>query len=342
LKAGKEWLPKSKTIWGFSFMKVSVCIPTYNSGKFIGETIESVLKQTFNDYELIVCDNVSTDETEEVCRKFTDPRFKYLRFTEFVGQAENWNRALEQAKNEYVILLHSDDVLLPTYLEKAVAVLDKNEDVGFVHCAVRHIDENGKNLTLQQLYKEDLIDREEDLLRKLLLEGCVVSPVGVLTRTKVYQEVGNFTDQIVWGVDAHMWTRISLNFPVAYIAETLALYRQHTNSGTSGVMKSGRYGTDEVWMMNDIFKQIPREREDLQKLHKEAIKQVAHRTWCHAEALCEKGDLQATRVGIRRAVFIYPAMLFESRVLALWMASFLGYRWFKKMRTTKKSVLNNG
>jgi glycosyltransferase involved in cell wall biosynthesis len=321
-------------------MKVSICIPTYNSGKFISQTIESVLKQTFQDYELIVCDNLSTDETEEVCRKFTDSRFRYVRFEEFVGQAENWNRALAQANNEYVILLHSDDILLPTYLEKAVKVLDENEDVGLVHCAVQHIDETGKTLDLQQLYDEDFIDREEKLLRKLLLEGCAVNPVGVLVRKKVYEKIGNFTDKIVWGVDAHQWTRIALNFPVAYLAEMLALYRQHTNSGTSGVMKTGRYGSDEKWMMEDIFKQVPLERDDLHKLHSEAIKQVAHRTWCHAEALCEKGDMQATRAGIRRAVSIHPPILFKSRVLALWMASFLGYDWFKKMQTAKNSALN--
>jgi glycosyltransferase involved in cell wall biosynthesis len=322
-------------------MKVSVCIPTYNTGKFIGETIESVLSQTFKDYELIVCDNVSTDNTEEICRKYTDPRFTYLQFNEFVTQAGSWNRALEQANNEYVMLLHSDDVLLPTFLEKAVALLDQNSDVGLVHCAVRHIDENGHELSLQQLYKNDFIDREERLLRTLLLEGCAVNPVGVLARKTVYKKVGNFTDKIVWGVDAHMWTRIALNFPVAYLAEPLALYRQHTSSGTSGVMKTARNGSDEKWMIEDIFRQIPAERKDLHQLRQEAIKQVAHRTWCHAEALCEKGDMQATRAGIRRAVSIHRPMLFESRVPALWLASFLGYDWFKRMQTTKKSVLHS-
>lgn len=319
-------------------MKVSVCIPTYNTGKFIGETIESVLNQTFSDYELIVCDNVSTDETEEVCKKYDDPRFKYLRFDEFVGQAENWNRALEQATNEYVILLHSDDILLPAFLEKAVPVLDKNKDVGLLHCSVQHIDETGEIIGSQQLFKDNFVDREENHLRKFLLEGCVINPVGVLARRRVYEEVGNFTDKIVWGVDPHMWTRIALKFPVAYLAEPLAQYRIHSNSGTSGVMKSGRYATDEVWMMEDIFNQIPTERKDLHDLYNKAIKQVAHRVWCHAEELCQRGDLKSTRIGVWKAVLIRPTMLFESRVFALWVASFLGYTWFSKFQTMKKLV----
>ncbi|MBX7175066.1 MAG: hypothetical protein K1X72_29075, partial [Pyrinomonadaceae bacterium] len=196
----------------------------------------------------------------------------------------------------------------------------------------------GHELLLQKLYDEDFVDREEKLLKKFLLEGCAVNPVGVLVRKTAYEKVGKFTDKIVWGVDAHMWTRIALNFPVAYLAEPLALYRIHTNSGTSGVMKTARNGTDEVWMMNDVFDQIPAERQDLIQLRKTAIKQVAHRTWCHAEALCEKGDMQATRAGVKRAVSINPAMLFQTRVPALWLASFFGYDWFKKLHGVKNSV----
>lgn len=322
-------------------MKVSVCIPTYNTARYIGETIESVLRQTFDDYELVVCDNASIDGTEEICRKFDDPRFRYEKFDEFIGQAENWNRALGLASGELVILLHSDDVLLPEFLEKAVAVFDENEDVGMVHCAVRHVDENGNPLTVQQLYAQDFVDREEKLLKKLLLEGCVVSPAGVLVKRKVYEAVGDFTDKIVWGVDPHMWTRIALKFPVAYLAEPLALYRVHTSSGTAGVMKTARNGSDEVWMMEDIFRLIPENRADLRDLHDEAIRQVAHRTWCHAEELCRRGDMQATRAGIRRAISINRAMLFETRVSTLWLASFLGYEWFRKIHSIKHKLANN-
>ncbi|CAF4927138.1 unnamed protein product, partial [Rotaria sp. Silwood1] len=201
--------------------------------------------------------------------------------------------------------------------------------------------ESGQKVAAEKLYDKDFVDHKEVLLKKLLLEGCAVNPVGVLVRKEVYKTVGNFTDQIVWGVDAHMWTRIALKFPVAYLAEPLAQYRVHSNSGTSKVMKTGRYATDEVWMMEDIFKQIPQERKDLHLLHTKAIKQIAHRTWCHAEELCRQGDLQSTRIGIRKAVSINWSMIFESRVLALWIASFFGYDWFKKMKTTKKTVLNN-
>jgi hypothetical protein len=91
-------------------------------------------------------------------------------------------------------------------------------------------------------------------------------------------------------------------------------------------------------MMEDVFKQIPPERRELLSLHDKVIKQVAHRTWCHAEELCRQGDMKSTRAGIKRAVSIDRSMLFETRVAALWLASFFGYDWFQKTQAMKKSV----
>ena len=317
---------------------ISVCIPTYNTARYIGQSIQSVLSQDCQDYELVICDNASTDETGEICRRFEDPRIRYIRFDEFVGQAANWNRCLELAQGEYVVLLHSDDLLQPAFLRRASEILDNHAEVGLVHCTVQHISQDGSPLMLQRLYDGDVVDTEEQLLRKLLLEGCVVNPAGVMVRRKVYAAVGKFTEQIVWGVDWHMWARIALRYPVVYLAETLALYRQHQQSGTIGVMATARNGSDEVWMMNDLFQLIPAERTALQALYPQAIRQVAHRTWCFAEEMCQRGFGSATRAGIRRAVSIRPAMLLESRVWALWIASWLGYEWFARLHRLKRGV----
>src|SRR5262249_10962000 len=165
--------------------KVSVCIPTYNSGHYLGAAIESVLSQEFADYELVICDNASTDETPLICRRYNDPRVRHVRFEQLVGQAANWNRCLELAQGEYVTLLHADDLLSPAFLPCAVAVLDAHREVGLAHCAVRHIDQGGAPLFLQQLYDKDCIDAEGQTLRKLLLDGCVVNPAGVMARRGV-------------------------------------------------------------------------------------------------------------------------------------------------------------
>jgi glycosyltransferase involved in cell wall biosynthesis len=317
--------------------KISICIPTYNSARYLGAAIESALAQDAGDFEVVVCDNASTDETPELIRKYaTDSRLRPVRYEQLVGQAANWNRCLDLARGEYIVLLHADDVLRPAFIRRAAEIIDANPDVGLVHCAVQHVDTNLAPLHLQSLFDEDRVDREGDLLRRLLLDGCVVNPCGVMVRRSVYERIGRFTEEIVWGVDWHMWIRVALCGPAAYLSETLALYRQHAQSGTSGVMATARNGLDELWMMKDIFARIPAERADLHALQPQVIRGIAHRTWCFAEEMCRLGYRRAARAGIRRAVGIRPAMLADPKVWGLWLATWLGYGWFTALHTWKQ------
>jgi hypothetical protein len=238
----------------------------------------------------------------------------------------------------YVVLLHADDLLKPMFLARAAAILDAHPDVGMVHCAVQHVDQNLAPLHLQSLAKEDRIDRNGSLLRRLLLDGCVVNPCGVMVRRSVYEKVGKFTEEIVWGVDWHMWIRVALAGPVAYLAEPLGLYRQHQQSGTSGVMATARNGSDERGMLKDIFRLFPDARKDLQDLWPQAVKGIAHRTWCFAEEMCQLGHSRAARAGIRRSIEIRSAMLAEPKVWSLWLATYLGYDWFASLHAKKQRL----
>src|SRR5262245_50550402 len=143
---------------GDSEVKVSVCIPTYNTARYLPETVASVLRQTYGDYELIICDNASTDGTGELCKDYVDPRVRYVRYETLVGQAANWNRCLGLASGEFVILLHADDLLHEDFLSRAVAMLEGNPAVNLVHCAVQHITSSGEHLTVQRHYGEDQVD----------------------------------------------------------------------------------------------------------------------------------------------------------------------------------------
>ncbi len=153
--------------------KVSVCIPSHNAARFLPAAIESVLAQEFDDFEVIVSDDASTDETQTVCEGYEDPRVRVVRSDGRLGQAGNWNRCVELATGPYVILLHADDELRPAYLRRTVDVLDSYRDVALVHCAVQRIDANGTHLTVQRLFDEDRIDQNDATLRQLLLDGCV-------------------------------------------------------------------------------------------------------------------------------------------------------------------------
>jgi glycosyltransferase involved in cell wall biosynthesis len=318
--------------------RISICIPSYNSVRFLAEAIESALAQDYPDLEVVVCDNASTDGTPELCARYSDARLRVCRFEELVGQAANWNRCLELARGELVLLLHADDVLRRTFVSEAVHVLDANPAAAMVHCTAEHVDAEGGHLHLQRVWRQSGVYPGRDLARRLLLEGCIVNPAGVLVRKSAYAAVGPFTDAVVWGVDWHMWTRLALHGDVAYLAEPLALYREHGQSGTSGVMTSARNGSDELWMMNDLFRRIPPAHRELSSLHGEAMRGIAHRTWCFAEQMCREGFPRAARAQLRRAVQLRPSLLLDRRVPTLWLATYLGYHWFERAHQLRRRL----
>jgi glycosyltransferase involved in cell wall biosynthesis len=318
--------------------KVSVCIPAYNGRAYLEDALESVLRQSFVDWELVICDDASTDDTSDICRSIPDSRVRYLRFAQNGGQAVNWNRCIDAAQGQYVVLLHQDDMLGPTYLERAVEVLDTCPKVALVHCAVQHIGAQGDPIRAQRLYGEDRIESGEVLFRQLVLRGCIVNPAGVMVRRQAYEAVGPFAAEIAWGIDWHMWIRIALRFDVAYLADDLARYRDHPQSGTAAVVAAARNGSDELWVIDEIFKAIRETRPDLYGMHGVSVRQVAHRTWCWAERMCQQGFERAARAGIRRAVEIWPGMLLEGRIWGLLAATYLGYSWFCRMQRIRASL----
>jgi glycosyltransferase involved in cell wall biosynthesis len=269
---------------------------------------------------------------------YSDPRFRATRSHRRLGQSQNWNRCIDLARGDYLIVLHADDKLMPGYLERAVAMLEIHQDVGLVHSAVQHVDEQGRPLALQQLFSDDRVDRYDETLRHLLVDGCVISPAGVTVRRAVYEHVGRFTGRIVWAVDWHMWIRIALRYPLAYLSEPLAAYRDHAQSGTAAVMASGRNARDERWALEDLFGLIASERPELCKLKPAAVRGVAHRTWCFAEAMCARGEMAAAQAGIRNSIRIWPGMLAEPRTWALWAATYTGYRYFAVAHERKQQL----
>ena len=142
--------------------KISVCIPVYNGSNYIAESIESVLAQTYKDFELIVVDNCSTDNTEEIVRNFNDPRLEYFRNKKNLGIVGNHNHCLGVAKGEYICIWHHDDVMLPDNLKFKVQLLDDQPEVGFVHSNIIMIDDKGEVVAPEIWYEGSRHDYIED------------------------------------------------------------------------------------------------------------------------------------------------------------------------------------
>ncbi|BAY48508.1 glycosyl transferase family protein [Scytonema sp. HK-05] len=128
--------------------RLSIGLPVYNGEKFIKEAIDSLLAQTFEDFELIISDNASTDKTEEICRAYAakDQRIRYYRNQKNIGCAPNFNRVFKLSSGEYFKWVAHDDLHAPDFLTKCIEVLDQDPSIILCHSKVYFIDEHGKFL----------------------------------------------------------------------------------------------------------------------------------------------------------------------------------------------------
>lgn len=121
---------------------VSIIMPSYNTANFIGETIKSVLEQTYKNWELLIVDDCSTDNTDEVVARYNDERITYMKNLKNSGAAVSRNKALNVARGKWIAFLDSDDLWYQTKLEEQIKYMEKN-DYAFSYTSYREIDENG-------------------------------------------------------------------------------------------------------------------------------------------------------------------------------------------------------
>src|SRR5919109_5579420 len=131
--------------------RVSIGMPVYNGVRFLKEAIESILAQTFEDFELIISDNASIDQTEQICREYAakDKRIRYYRNEKNLGAARNYNRVFELSTGEYFKWQAHDDLCDPQFLEKGVAVLARDPSIVLCYSKFLRIDEHGNPLTME-------------------------------------------------------------------------------------------------------------------------------------------------------------------------------------------------
>ena len=203
--------------------KVAVIIPTCNRSAFLKRAIESVCAQTYTDYEIIVVDDASTDDTPEVVAQFRDKPIQYIRHEENKGGSAARNTGITHSQSEYIAFLDDDDEWLVTKLGLQVALLDSSsERVGIVYTGNQTIDRATQKVrAIQRPTKRG--DLSNDLMR--------YNPVGptssTLIRRKCFEEVGMFDESLPSFQDYDVWIRISAKFYFECISLPLLKYYAH-------------------------------------------------------------------------------------------------------------------
>ena len=214
-----------------SNQKISVCIPSYNHEKTIGYTIESILNQTYQNFELIISDDNSTDKTIEVVKSFQDTRIKIIENKINSGVSINCNIAIKNAQGNYISIIASDDIMLPTRLEKSINFLENNPEFMAVFGFVETIDENNKLIdhNIRTVFNQD-IDLN-NILKKLFYNGNFLCAPSATIRKSIFDKIGYFNNCLPQLQDFDFWIRILVNnYKIKILSESLIQYRISGNN----------------------------------------------------------------------------------------------------------------
>lgn len=207
--------------------KVSVIIPTYNRKDYLKEALDSVLWQSFKDFEIIVIDDGSNDGTSELIQEEFGSSIRYY-WQDNQGESAARNRGLEIAQGEYIAFLDSDDRWLKEKLTKQVKYLSENRIPGMVFSQAWIIDKEGKRVESDPWGIE--LNNDGIELESLVFNNKISGPSSTLIRRSVFDKVGDFDTNIRYGEDWDLWLRIAKYYDIAFIEEPLIEVRRHRNS----------------------------------------------------------------------------------------------------------------
>jgi len=233
--------------------KVSVCIPTFNGASYIGATIDSVLKQKFQDFEIVIVDNCSTDHTEAIVAELMllSEKIIFYKNEQNIGMAENFNKCLEYARGKYIKFLCADDLLLPGCLEKMVTGLDAHPEVSLVCGGRLSVNEYGNSFGLQRYSSETQIVKGHEAITRCLFGGNFIGePSAVLFRKS--ELLNHFRAELPQLMDMDVWFRLIETGHLLSIEIPLCAIRFHKSQMTIENIKSGKLIADNILIFNEF------------------------------------------------------------------------------------------
>jgi len=202
-------------------MKLSVIMAVYNNAPTLQQAVNSILKQTFKDFQFIIVNDVSTDQSEQILNQLAkkDKRIKLINNKAKLGLTKSLNKALKLVKTKYIARMDGDDIALPKRFEKQIDYLNKHPQIGLLGTAVYLINDKDKQIGLKRY------SSNHKVLRKKVLHYCpFIHPTWILRRS-VLLEVGEYNQNFPYAQDYELILRIASKFPTANLPEPLLKYR---------------------------------------------------------------------------------------------------------------------
>lgn len=204
--------------------KVSVLMSVYNGARYIETALESILAQTFSDFEFIIVDDGSTDETPVILHRCSDPRIVHLHSEANLGLAKSLNRGMRVTRGEYVARQDADDLSFPQRLKSQVQFLDSHPDISLVGTSFVQIDDQGQEL------RTVTMPLEPDQIHEMLFYAHCFCHGSVMARRSDLQTVGGYDERFVAAQDTDLWLRLAERYRLANLPAPLYAFRTHAAS----------------------------------------------------------------------------------------------------------------
>jgi glycosyltransferase involved in cell wall biosynthesis len=270
--------------------KISVCIPVKNGGAFLPLAVESVLGQSFQNIDLIIVDNCSSDGTAEWIEKraASAPRIRFYRNAVDIGMTANFNACLKQAQGEYIKFLCADDLLLPRSLQRMSQVLDDDPRVSLVVGGRRLIDESGAKITTRRYAGWDMSVPGPQAINRCIFGGNDIGePSAVMFRRAAAAR--GFQESLLQLMDLEMWFYLLEQGNMESLADEVCAIRRHPGQVTRGSITTGAL-IDENIALFEEYGGRPYVRKTFFKMMMRRIR-MAYRVWlCRDSLTTEKRD----------------------------------------------------
>jgi glycosyltransferase involved in cell wall biosynthesis len=317
--------------------KVSVIVPAYNAMNYLPESLDSILAQTYLDFEVIIVNDGSTDNLSEWASELTDSRVKLIS-QENRGLAGARNTGLNHAQGEYIAYLDADDLWDATKLAKQIEMLEQNPEVGLVYTWIDRIEQNGKSLGKR--FKSNLSGN----IWKKLLERNVISPSSAMIRRCCFDRVGLFDENLKSFVeDWDMWLRIAACYPIKVLPEPLLQYRECPSSVSKNfqAMERSYHIVIEKAFTSASSELMFQKRKSYSRAYLHLASQSLQ---------SHQPDYAIASNYLQQAVGHYPQIKFSREYLRLnltvWLMKFLGiniyHKWHDRFRVLRRYLVSMG
>lgn len=315
--------------------KISVCIPTFNAADYLNQSISSALEQNYPDFEIVVVDNCSTDDSVSVItglQQRSNGRIRFYQNEQNIGLVGNLNKCLEYAQGDYIKFLCADDLLLPGCLEQMAAVLDTQPSVTLVASGRAIIDGHGRHVTVKRHSRSDvLVPGTQAITECLFGRHYIGEPTAAMFRKSDVQQ--GFREDMPQVLDIDMWFRLLEQGDLLYIGAPLCAIRYHASQMTNANIKSSALIDDNIKLF-EIYSHKPYIKPTLRYIVQHRIF-ITYRLWrSRLYVSQDTKDMVLRRYGSFLAYALMPAASFA---LNLATRIFTGLKSLSSQRPTLPS-----